>query len=1069
MKRFENFCSLIFVFVLIFSTSPSFAQQYFIKNYTIDEGLPGSLSLDVNQDELGIIWIASYSGLVRYYGTHFITFSTANGLSTNGIRNLRFDKDHNLWLGTDNGVTKFDGKKFHNFNNQNKLGKGTVWASATDKFDHLWFGTQDGGLSFFTGKEFKTYTTENGLLSNFVYSLFSDSKGNLWIGYRSSGLTKAAIDSMGNITGLEHFTSKNGLPEFSVRAIIEDEQGLLYAGTRGGGIAIFDQNRFHTFDSKNGLSNNDVYTLAISPDGELVAGTNGGGINFCSAVRHENTVSFQVTKTIDENNGILMNNVLKLFYDRENNLWSALSSGVSKIITTKFENFSKHDGLIDNLTYSVFSDINKTTWFGTTKGLSKLTFKNSRPIFTSYKASDGLPSEEIRSILRDSYGSLWVGTANGLCRMESNGKFKVLTTADGFAGNYVLDLYEDRSKNIWVSTNGGVSVFDPRNIKSVKTFTIASGLNSSIIYSAYQDKTGKVWIATSADGLNVYDGKSFKQITVADGLPNNSVRSILEDRYGNMWISTSGGGISRITFENTKPKFENFTSENGLNSNTVVTMIEDNDGFIWIGGNLGIDKIDPLFSEKSAGHPKLVIRHYDKKSGAVGNEVTTANACAVDQSGNIWFCFVEGITRYNPEKEELTQQSPSVVINRFSVSDSLNFVVSFYDNGTYKNVSAITDSVREFSHSQNNIRIEYSCLSFKDESENRYRYRLKGFEENWSEATIMNFKEYTNLPSGNYRFEVMAKNADGVWSELAAGVNFEIKSAFWNTIWFRLLSLLVITAGIVFIFKIRTERINNQNKLLEEIIQNRTKELSEYSQKLEVTNQELKEVNQLKTELLSIAAHDLKNPLTAILNYSELISNEPENEAQTIKRSQAIQRISDQMITTINGLLNMEAIENGQLKLHLEQKNILLIVESVIYNNLANAHSKNQTLDFSYKAQTNYTLKIDELKIKEVFDNLVSNAIKYSHQETTIKLNLINENGFIIFTVEDNGPGFLPEDKEKLFGRFQRLSARPTAGETSTGLGLSIAKQLVELHNGTINLESEFGKGSKFIVRLPVT
>jgi len=1068
MKRLRIFSSLVITIVLISSTLSSFAQQYSIKNYTIDDGLPGSLSLDVNQDQDGIMWIASYSGLVRYNGTHFITFSTANGLSTNGIRNLRFDKDHNIWLGTDNGLTKFDGQKFYNFSSEQNLGKGTVWASATDKFNHLWFGTQDGGLSYFTGKEFKTYTTQDGLLSNFVYSLFSDSKGNLWIGYRAAGLTKATIDSSGKIIRLEHFTSKNGLPEFSVRAIIEDKTGLIYVGTRGGGVAIFDQTKFHSFDSKNGLSNNDVYTLTLNPEGELVIGTNGGGINFCSVVKNENNIVFQVNKIIDENNGILMNNVLKLFYDRENNLWTALSNGVSKIITTKFENFSKHEGLVDNLTYSVFTD-NDITWFGTTKGLSKLSFLNNKPVFTSFKSSDGLPSEEIRSILRDSYGNLWIGTAEGLCRMEPNNKFKVFTVSNGFAGNYVLDIYEDRSKNIWVSTNGGVSVFDPQNMKSVKSYSLSSGLNSSIIYSVYQDKTGKIWIATSADGLNLFDGKSFRQITTADGLPNNSVRSILEDRYGNMWISTSGGGISRITFENAKPKFENFTAENGLNSNTIVTMIEDKDGFIWIGGNLGIDKIDPLYVEKSSGHPKLVIKHYDKKSGVIGNEVTTANSCASDKNGNIWFCFVEGVTRYIPEKEELIQQNPTVIINRLSVCDTMNFVASFSDNGMHKNAADIKNSTMVFSHSQNNIRIEYSCLSFKDESENRYRYRLTGFEQEWSEVTIMNFKEYTNLPSGNYRFEVMAKNSDGIWSDQTAGVNFEIKSAFWNTIWFRILSMLIIIAGIVFIFKIRTQRINNQNKLLEEIIQNRTRELSDYSQRLEITNQELKEVNQLKTELLSIAAHDLKNPLTAILNYSELISNEPENEAQTIKRSQAIQRISDQMITTINGLLNLEAIENGQLKLHVEQKNILFIVESVIYNNLANAHSKNQTLDFSYKAQANYILKIDELKIKEVFDNLVSNAIKYSHQETTIKINLIADGNFIVFTVEDNGPGFLPDDMEKVFGRYQRLSARPTGGESSTGLGLSIAKQFIELHQGTIELESELGKGSKFIVRLPVS
>ena len=232
---------------------------------------------------------------------------------------------------------------------------------------------------------------------------------------------------------------------------------------------------------------------------------------------------------------------------------------------------------------------------------------------------------------------------------------------------------------------------------------------------------------------------------------------------------------------------------------------------------------------------------------------------------------------------------------------------------------------------------------------------------------------------------------------------------------------------------------------------------------------QLKEANDLKSDLLSVAAHDLKNPLNTIINLSNVMRKELEN-GNTLDLFEMINNIGDiseHMLKLIIELLNSNVIESGNIKIRKQLTDIFELVNVVVYMNKTLADKKCQVINLLADRNEEYIVNADALKIRESLENLVSNAIKYSPFNSYIDVIIIKINNYIRIEVKDQGPGLLPDDKDKLFGKFQRLSAQPTGNESSTGLGLYIAKQIIELHDGKIWAESEYGKGSSFFIELP--
>ncbi|MCS6809319.1 MAG: ATP-binding protein, partial [Bacteroidota bacterium] len=402
----------------------------------------------------------------------------------------------------------------------------------------------------------------------------------------------------------------------------------------------------------------------------------------------------------------------------------------------------------------------------------------------------------------------------------------------------------------------------------------------------------------------------------------------------------------------------------------------------------------------------------------------------------------------------------------------------------------------ELEPQSNKIQFTYTATAFFKAEAIRFRFMLEGFDNEWTDAGNRRVAYYTNLPRGRvYRFRVQACNADGVWNTIGASYSFAIKPYVYETWWFITLCCCVGGACIFGAYKLRVRQIHARAAELERIVQERTKRLQEsnielaaahaelqrqmqltesQAREIEITNTQLQESNERmkqliaeKNEFLGIAAHDLKNPLSAIITIVSMMQRYSDriDARSRLTYLQRIESITERMLRIISDLLSINQAEVGQLRMHMESLPVLEIVAQIVQQYQMIAQRKHIYLYAELPDQVVY-VQADQDKLWEAIENLVSNAIKFSPSDKRVIVRVLSYDTCVRIEVCDEGPGLSTEDQAKLFQKFARLSARPTGGEHSTGLGLSIVKMMVEAMGGRVWCESELGKGATFIVEL---
>jgi signal transduction histidine kinase len=373
----------------------------------------------------------------------------------------------------------------------------------------------------------------------------------------------------------------------------------------------------------------------------------------------------------------------------------------------------------------------------------------------------------------------------------------------------------------------------------------------------------------------------------------------------------------------------------------------------------------------------------------------------------------------------------------------------------------------------------YTALSLLAPRKVQFRYRLEGFDPDWIPAGGLRTAYYTRLPPGQYTFRVAASNNDGIWNEEGAALTLVVRPFFWETNLFRVLAALALLGIATFGYALHVRQLGERRRELEALVEARTHALVQEKERSEAARADAErerafaerqkeiaqEADRLKSELLSIAAHDLKTPLQSIIGYAELLLEQPGGPNARDYASHCA-RAAQRMLDIVHKMLQSDAIEGGQLTpaRHVVDVGRLGLATSGILQ--PQAAAKKQRIHTT--AEEGCLVEGDEDWLRQVLENLLGNAIKYSPERRSIWLDVRKDNGFVRMAVRDEGPGLTVDDQGRLFGRFQRLSARPTGGESSTGLGLSIVKQLVERHGGRVWAESEGrGKGTTFMAELP--
>ncbi|ACF14342.1 histidine kinase [Chloroherpeton thalassium ATCC 35110] len=1015
------------------------------------------------------------------------TWSEADGLPQNSINAIAADPNGWLWIGTQDGAAYYNGLAWQsirmpNHTTSNIIGPKCLLATPDSV---IWFGTEGGGLHALRPVvgltpedwQWQSYNTATGLCSDFLNCLYYGKNGEIYIG------TDKGVSVLHNGMISDFPNKKNAIRE-PVFSIYQTKSGEIYFGTAKG-IFVFQHEKLQRLDFPNDLS---VRILSITEGAD-------GQIFFCSEGEGIFVYAQKSVSHLAESDGLASNVVCSSFRSENGTLFFGTNNGISLFHNNRFETLTEQDGLTNKVVLSIYAAPNGKTYFGTEVGLSIY----EQGSFLSLTQSEGLQDKVVWSIFQDSAEHLYFGTSAGISFFDGNrlraigentplGKLTVRTifeSQDGtiFFGtnegvyalshgnlhtflpksalseNTIFAILEHKNELFFGTRDNGVFIYDGKQLQRLCT---ENGLSSNYIYTLYKSPNGKIYIGTRGGGLAIYDGKTLFSLKKEDGLPNNDVRAIIQDSKGRFCFGTNSGLsiYDGKTFTNLSD-----TSRPALPNNVIYQVQEDQFGRLYALTNKGICRITEMRTPNTFGELPFKIAQFGKSDGLPSLE-GNAGASFKDSRGRLWFGTIAGLAMFDPSQETPDTLQKPVLINKISIRKLPASELSKFL--TNKNLQGEL----QLSYDQNDIHFDYACLSYKRESETRFQTQLIGYDDAPSDWKKSVRKEYTNLPAGSYIFTVRGMDYAGNISK-PASVSFAILPAPWQTWWAYLLYVLA-SGGLIFgLIRWRIATLEEQKRALEKIVAERTAEVVRQKTALETSNEELRKLSNLKTEFLSIAAHDLKNPLQSILGFAQLVKENAKNAEMVAQMGDAIYQSSKRMFLLIKDLLETSKIESGKLELNQSPVDLASLASIVADSLQFQAYQKEQTIQVQMEKSCDVLADGD--RISEVLENLISNAVKYSPNKTTITIvvrKTRSENGdgqeLVQLAVKDEGLGLSAEDKQKIFGRFQKLSARPTGGESSTGLGLSIVKTLVEAHGGRVWAESDGkNKGTTFFVELP--
>ena len=1013
--------------------------QYNLDVWTTADELPQNSVTAIVQTRDGYLWLGTYGGLVRFDGVRFTVFDVASGaLESNGVQALLEDRAGALWIGTNGGgLTRYQEGQFKTFRAADGLAHDIVRTLYEDRGGRLWIGTSNG-LGLFAGGRFSKYTTKDGLANGGVRAIVEDHEGGLWIGTSGGGLDLLANGRF------SHLTTKEGLANDFVYALLEDREGSLWIGTNGGGLVRRQGGKLTTFTTRDGLPGDIVWSLHEDPLGSLWVGTYGGGIARLRSGRFE---------ALTTGNGLSNDFVRALASDREGSLWiGTYSGGLCRLRDGKFTTYTTREGLSYDVVRTTLEDREGTLWVGTTGGgLCRL--REGR--FHCLGPKEGL-APDIRALHEAPDGALWVGTSgSGLFRLAGD-RVTPYARSDGLPHPNVTAIADDGTGGLWLGMyGGGLARFHGR----FSTFDVSDGLASNFVLSVHVDRAGSVWSGTDGGGLSRYHEGAFTTFTTREGLASDIVFAIHEDTGGVLWIGTSGG-LSRYQ----DGLITSFGAHQGLIDDVVFSLVEDGTGFFWLGGNRGISRVSRADLEEVARGTRkhLSVTTYGRADGMRSDECSgiAQPASWRGKDGRLYFPTAKGLVVVNPAHMPRNTVPPPVQIEEVVVDGAPLH-------------SATVEPGKE------RVELHYTALSFLAPRKVQFRYRLEGFDREWITAGSLRTAYYTRLPPGAYTFRVAASNNDGVWNDEGDRLAIVVKPFFWETRLFKVLMGLGLLGAAGAAYALRVRRLEARRRELEDLVEVRTRDLVLEKERSETARAEAErerveaerqkehaeEADRLKTELVSIAAHDLKTPLQSIIGYAELLVEQPGGPSARDYAGHCA-RAAGRMLDIVHKMLQSDAIEGGHLtpERHVVDLGRLGLATSGILQ--PQAAAKKQRIHAA--TDEGCLVEGDEDWLRQVLENLLGNAIKYSPERRSIWLAIRKDQGQVRLEVKDEGPGLTEEDKARLFGRFQRLSARPTGGESSTGLGLSIVKQLVERHGGRVFAESEGrGHGTTFVAELP--
>lgn len=772
-----------------------------------------------------------------------------------------------------------------------------------------------------------------------------------------------------------------------------------------------------------------------------------------------------------------------------------------------YNSLSGHDWRFSNKIHTAFSDSQGNLWMCThSKGLEKITFRPSQfrvmtPVPHNYESL----SNEVRALCEDVDRNLWVGLKDGKLRVYDKNRVNrgyltesgnVSQSGTPMRGN-VYFVLQDSKQNLWIATKGDglVKAEKTKNAYQYKLIRYQHqeddiySLSDDNVYCVYEDNKGRIWIATFAGGINYMannqDGKAifvnhrnnlkgypidycskarfitgdyqghlwigttvgalmidenFKNpedvkfhhfLRIPDNehsLSNNDVHWIVSTQKKELFIATFGGGLNKLISldKEGNAAFKSYTVSDGLPSDVLLSIREDKNGSLWLSSENGISKFVPSEERFENYADKEVF--FRARFSEAASEYTA--------SGNILFGANTGIFSFNPDSIRKSNYIPPIVFSKLLVANKDILP------GQGSVLKQALDDTRELvlSHRENIFTIQFAALDYSAPSEIQYAYILEGFEKDWNSVGKQRAATYTNLPKGHYVFKVRSTNGDGVWTENMRTLDIEILPSFWETPFayflYILFFIMIIVAAVYILFTI-------------------------YRLKHEVSVEQ--QVTDMKLRFFTDISHELRTPLTLISGPVEYVLENTKLPDDAREQLQVVERNTNRMLRLINQILDFRKIQNRKMKMQVQRINVVAFTRKIMEN--FEAVAEEHQIDFLFETEKDELyLWVDADKFEKIVFNLLSNAFKYTPNGKMITVFIREDEKTVSVGVEDQGIGIADNKKKSLFVRFENLVDRNLFNQSSTGIGLSLVKELVEMHKAVITVDSKLGEGSCFKV-----
>jgi len=1097
---------LLLTILLLLLAFSIYAQNHHWKEQTItkEDGLYSDAVRCMLKDSRGFMWFGTPVGLQRYDSHQFRSFKNGNSdrnpPSNTDIRDLVEDRHGNIWIATpEDGLYKYDPDKdnFQNFlhdsgdtnsisNNRIERvyvdNEGTVWAGTA--FGLCRFNEVQGGFSRYLCNA-DTLTNPFG---NDITCIYEDRSSDLWIGTKDLRLHQMNRER-GSFYHYPIDTNGAARNWIFITCIYEDHTNVLWVGTLDGMYHFDRETKTYTrvlHDPSNlAYPKNQQFTAIVQDmKNNFWVRTYDGLYHYDKNLQLLDTWKHFPYSPIPDP----WINLTTILPDSSGIIWYSLHyEGVRKLIPSfkRFHSYQAHPDIEVQDVFGFFVENKDIIWIATRSGLSLFNRKDNTYHLFQHDPSDpsSISSDNVREVFKDRSGILWIATADGLNRLviseDSTYRFVryyhhpndpnsieknfISNIFEGFDGQLYFDLAYDHIDVYERETDSFLHVRFPQQ-KFQKEMGFIKLIEHDKIW--YANPEGLLELHLPIRQINANEVEPSKIILHSPEIQSIDVFDVwnIDDFYrdskGIYWIATGRKGLLKWTHGNSQIENQqatNFTQySTGFISDEVSGIIEDNKGILWMGNQLGISTFDPVTE---------AFTHYNRTDGLTSSSYRHPYKRT---DGELFFQSDDGLLTFYPDSIQSNPFIPPVLITDLQLFNKSLPVGD--DSPLQTGLSRATEITLQFN--QNFLSFEFAALNYIHSEQNQYKYMMEGLDQDWIEAGTRRYASYPDLKPGEYTFRVIGSNNDNIWNPEGTSLNITILPPWWGTsyayIAYGFLALMMVLGYV----RLRTWQIRKERDKLESKVIRRTEQIEAQKELLESQNQKIREMDQMKTRFFTNLSHEFRTPLTMIREPVHDLMEKARLNKKEYSKLLVISRNAQRLLNLINQLLDIAKLESGTMKLKLNEGDVTVSLRTIAGAFSSLAETKGIVYNRLIPKEALITW-FDPGILEKILTNLLSNAFKFTPEagEITFSARLIRSETSdkpdqIECALTDQGPGIPIEDREKIFTRFYQVQGSEST--MGTGIGLSLVKDLVQLCHGDISVKSEEGKGSTFMIKIPV-